>query len=42
MNAVLNWDLLKQPLNWVIVFVMCTMALFFLAIVFPEPNASDN
>jgi hypothetical protein len=47
MPQLINWDLIRQPYNWVIVFIMCSMALIFLTLVFPEPvsqgpNASDT
>lgn len=35
MPPLLNWDLLKNPYNWIIVFLMCVFAMFALALVFP-------
>lgn len=40
MPQLINWELLRQPYNWVIVFVMCVMALAFLTLVFPEADVS--
>lgn len=36
MPKLINWELLKHPLNWVIVFLMCVFALIALSLVFPE------
>lgn len=41
MPALINWGLLKEPYNWLIVFIMCVMALIFLTIVFPQAASSD-
>lgn len=41
MPALINWDLLKQPYNWLIVGLICLFWLALLAIVWPqEPAAS--
>jgi hypothetical protein len=42
MPALINWDLLKQPYNWIIVFVMCVFALIFLSFVFPQATNSET
>ncbi len=36
MNRFLNIGLLSNPLNWITVFLMCFIALFFLALVAPQ------
>lgn len=33
-----NTELLANPYNWLIVFLMCTFALYGLALVFPQPE----
>jgi hypothetical protein len=42
MPQLINWELLRQPYNWVIVFVMCVLALVFLSLVFPQANAASS
>lgn len=42
MPQLINWDLLKQPYNWVIVFIMCALALIFLSLVFPEASTTQS
>lgn len=37
----INWDLLKHPYNWVVVFLMCSFFLIALSFVFPEAAAGD-
>lgn len=32
----INMELIGNPYNWVVVFVMCVFALIFLALVFPQ------
>lgn len=32
----LNFDLMKNPLNWVTVFLMCTFALVLLSLLAPQ------
>lgn len=39
MNLI-NWDIIRQPLNWATVFLMVMFALIFVALVFPEPSQS--
>lgn len=34
----LNLDLMKEPLNWVTIFLMCLFALFLLHLTFPEAS----
>lgn len=41
MPSLINWELIRQPYNWVIVFVMCVFALIFLAFVFPQASSSE-
>lgn len=38
MPKLINWDLLKSPYNWITVFLMCSFALIFLALVFPQSS----
>lgn len=40
MPSLINWGLLKEPYNWIIVFLMCAFALILLALVFPEGSPS--
>lgn len=42
MPALINWELLKQPYNWLIVLIMCLFALIFLALVFPQASSSET
>jgi hypothetical protein len=42
MPKLINWELLKQPYNWVIVFLMCVVALVFLSLVFPESSSAGS
>lgn len=42
MPALINWELLKQPYNWVVVILMCAFGLFALALIFPQEQASEN
>lgn len=41
MPQFINWDLLKQPYNWIIVTVMCVFALIFLSLVFPQATSPE-
>jgi len=36
MPKLINWDLIREPYNWLIVFLMCCFALTLLALLFPE------
>jgi len=36
MDKLINMDLISNPLNWVIVLLLCSFALAFLAIVSPQ------
>lgn len=38
MPQLINWALIREPYNWIMVFVMCAFALIFLAIVFPQSS----
>lgn len=40
--GLLNWDLLRQPYNWIVVFLMCAFALVALTLIFPEPSTSES
>lgn len=42
MPQLINWELLKQPYNWIVVFLMCVFALIFLSLVFPEATNPEN
>lgn len=37
----LNWDLIANPYNWVVVFLMCAFAMAGLSLVFPPLNEQD-
>lgn len=39
MPQLLNWDLLREPYNWIIVFIMCVFALMFLTLAFPQASS---
>lgn len=41
MPNLINWELLKQPYNWLMVFIMCIFALLFLSLVFPQATNSE-
>lgn len=32
----INTDLIKNPYNWIVVFLMCLFGLVFLGLVFPQ------
>lgn len=34
----LNWDLMKNPINWVIVALMCLFAVFGLNLLLGQPE----
>jgi hypothetical protein len=36
MPNLINWELVKQPYNWLVVGIMCIFALVFLGLVFPQ------
>jgi hypothetical protein len=36
MPKLLNLDLMREPLNWIIVFLMCAFALIALGMIFPQ------
>ena len=36
--AIVNWALIREPLNWATVVVVCLFGLALLAIVAPEPD----
>lgn len=36
MPSLINWGLIKEPYNWLIVFIMCVFALVFLSLAFPQ------
>lgn len=42
MPSLINWELLRQPYNWIIVLAMCVFALIFLALVFPQASSSET
>jgi hypothetical protein len=42
MDRFLNLDLMKQPLNWLTVFLMCALALMLLAILSPPPAEAPS
>lgn len=39
MPQLINWALIKEPYNWIVVFLMCAFALVALSFVFPEPQS---
>lgn len=42
-NAIpLNWDLLRNPVNWIIVFLMVAIAGAAIAIIFSATGASNE
>lgn len=41
-GKVVNIELIRHPMNWIIVFVMCVLALAFLSIAFPQSSFSDT
>lgn len=41
MPPLVNWELLKQPYNWLVVMVMCVFALIFLSLVFPQASSAE-
>jgi hypothetical protein len=36
MPELINWDLIRNPLNWIIVVIMCLFALTALSILYPQ------
>lgn len=38
MPTLINWAILKEPYNWIIVLIMCVFALVFLSLVFPQAS----
>lgn len=36
MDRFINFAIIKQPLNWVTVFLMCAFALILLHLIFPQ------
>lgn len=38
----LNWELLKHPLNWITVILMCAFALITLSILYPEDGQTSE
>jgi hypothetical protein len=36
---IINWEIVKHPLNWLTVFAMCLIALVLLAIIFPQQSS---
>jgi hypothetical protein len=42
MPAFINWELVKQPYNWAVVFLMCVFALALLSLVFPQPSDTGS
>lgn len=36
MEGWINWELLKQPYNWIVVVLMTAFALLLLSLVMPE------
>ncbi len=42
MPKLLNLDLIREPYNWIVVFLMCAFALVFLSLVFPQASNSDH
>ena len=40
--SLLNLDLLREPYNWITVFLMCVFALALLAMIFPPPDLSGS
>lgn len=42
MPQLINWEILREPYNWVIVFMMCVFALIFLSLVFPQATSSET
>lgn len=41
MPKLINWELMRQPYNWIIIFLMCAFALALLAMIFPQQAAAD-
>lgn len=40
--SLINWELLKQPYNWIVVFLMCAFALVALSILFPQALNTES
>lgn len=39
--TLINWDLVKNPYNWIVVFLMCAFAIVALAIIFPQAHSTE-
>ena len=42
MDKLINFDLIKQPYNWIVVFLMCAFALILLALVAPQETRPET
>jgi hypothetical protein len=42
MPGLVNWELLKQPYNWIVVFLMCVFALIGLSLLFPQETSTET
>jgi len=40
MPTLINWDLLKEPINWIIVFLMLAIAAFGLCLLMGPESAA--
>jgi hypothetical protein len=34
--AIFNTEVMREPLNWLTVFLMCAFALLFIGLIFPD------
>ncbi len=42
MPNLINWDLIKNPYNWVVVVIMTAFALMLLQVIMPETPADAS
>ncbi len=42
MPDLINWELLKNPYNWIVVVLMTAFALILLHVIMPEPPADAS
>lgn len=42
MDRIINFQLIRSPINWVIVFLMCALAGSLLCVIVPDDNSNAS